>query len=31
MCGIYHKQIKFYIVYGVDNLHTGFNKPEFNK
>ena len=31
LCIIYHKGMKVYFVYFVDNLHTGFNKNEFNK
>ena len=27
----YRQEIKVYIVYGVDNLHTGFDKTKFNK
>ena len=25
---IYHKEIKVYIVYGMDNLYTGFEEQE---
>ena len=28
---IYHEEIKVSIVYGTDNLHTGFNKTMFDK
>ena len=31
MCVIYLSKIKVDIVYGVDNLDTGFNKTKFNK
>ena len=31
MSVIYLKEIKVYIVYGENNLHTGFNKTRFNQ
>ena len=31
ICVRYSEEIKVYIVYGGDNLHTGFNKTEFDK
>ena len=31
MCVTYHWEIKVYIEYGVDHLHSGFDKTGFDK